>query len=968
MAENRGLFDEAEEELLGNVQQPSPRSRSSDPLRNTGGSGGGNSRASPRTPGAAAISRTDDEYAYSTQSVRSATTSHQRQIVGLHGEDRVTSPLEGDEMPMESPTRHGSLGARLGSLLGGSARQKYQKLRGSDSGVTALDDFGNMAENGAGGEIDEVSLQQLGKAQGARRASQLETVEQLGRYQSNRARLNSFDEEQNHPRISRTLQRFLSEEEMDTELTRNWTTQYSDFNTIDWLRDTARERHRKRRIRKSIDRTYTSLPKIMWDSGQAWFIVTVVGILSGMFAASISVGVEWLVDMRIGVCPSQFWLNKNFCCWTDTAQDGECAEWRTWAQLMGVTNSFGSFIINYTLYVLASLLFAWTAAMMVQEYAPFAAGSGIPEVKTILSGFVMRDFLSLRTLLVKAMGLVVSVASGLSLGKEGPLVHVASCCGNLIANMFPKYRYNEAKKREMLSAASAAGVSVAFGAPIGGVLFSLEEVSYYFPHKTLWRSFFCAMAAAFTLQYANPNRSGRLVLFYVTYDHPWHLFEIIPFIFVGVMGGLYGAFFIKYNIKWCEFRRTSFLSQHPIKDVVTVAAIGAAVNYINPFMRGNTAELIGELFSECLPNEPSHLCSGNVTSAVLWLLLAIGFKAVITIFTFGLKVPAGLFIPTMAVGAIFGRLFGMTLEAIVLAQPSWFARACPDSASCITPGLYAMVGAAAALGGVTRMTVSLVVIMFELTGGLTYVVPVMIAVMVSKWIGDATGYDGIYDCHIELNGYPFLDNKADFSTTSLACDIMKPQEATDTPLTFLTLTGMTYGQLKTLLVNTRLTGFPLVVNEQNMEIAGYVSANELRSLLRHVLKSRNVVINGNNSSAASVLVGNNDTNDDEESGLRSPLNADDNIECRFTPALHGGREEYLDLHHSVDPRPMILTSQASMETVVEMFRKLGLRYVLIEENGRLAGIITKKDLLRFIHTDAQVIKETNELTRPFVSQ
>lgn len=95
---------------------------------------------------------------------------------------------------------------------------------------------------------------------------------------------------------------------------------------------------------------------------------------------------------------------------------------------------------------------------------------------------------------------MLAVAAGLSLGKEGPMVHIAiclgkfstcyACCiwlieislfllstGNIFSYLFPKYGRNEAKKREILSAAAAAGVSVAFGAPIGGVLFSLEEVS-----------------------------------------------------------------------------------------------------------------------------------------------------------------------------------------------------------------------------------------------------------------------------------------------------------------------------------------------------------------------------------------------------------------------------------------------------------------------------------------------------------
>ena len=92
--------------------------------------------------------------------------------------------------------------------------------------------------------------------------------------------------------------------------------------------------------------------------------------------------------------------------------------------------------------------------------------------------------------------------------------------GNILSYLFPKYGRNEAKKREILSAAAAAGVSVAFGAPIGGVLFSLEEVSYYFPLKTLWRSFFCALIAAFILRSINPFGNEHSVLFFVEYNKP----------------------------------------------------------------------------------------------------------------------------------------------------------------------------------------------------------------------------------------------------------------------------------------------------------------------------------------------------------------------------------------------------------------------------------------------------------------
>lgn len=119
-------------------------------------------------------------------------------------------------------------------------------------------------------------------------------------------------------------------------------------------------------------------------------------------------------------------------------------------------------------------LFAFTSARLVKSFAPYAAGSGISEIKCIIAGFVMKGFLGSWTLLIKSICLPLAIASGLSVGKEGPSVHYAVCTGNVISRFFGKYKRNAAKTREILSACAAAGVAVAFGSPIGGVLFSLE--------------------------------------------------------------------------------------------------------------------------------------------------------------------------------------------------------------------------------------------------------------------------------------------------------------------------------------------------------------------------------------------------------------------------------------------------------------------------------------------------------------
>ncbi len=337
--------------------------------------------------------------------------------------------------------------------------------------------------------------------------------------------------------------------------------QYDDFHTIDWQRDIARDRMRHRHIaRKRQGGSVLDAVRGAHDAWSGWLCVLMVGVCAGVMAGVIDIGATWLTDLKFGLCPSAFYLNKEQCCWSsnETVIDisGNCSLWMTWAEIFGleeVDHHAGSYVILYIFYVFWAIAFASLSASLVRAFAPYACGSGIPEIKTILSGFIIRGYLGKWTFLIKSVSIMLAVAAGLSLGKEGPMVHMACCCGNILAYLFPKYGRNEAKKREILSAASAAGVSVAFGAPIGGVLFSLEEVSYYFPLKTLWRSFFCALVAAFVLQSINPFGNEHSVLFYVEYNTPWMFIELVPFILLGVIGGLLGALFIYCNIRWCRY-------------------------------------------------------------------------------------------------------------------------------------------------------------------------------------------------------------------------------------------------------------------------------------------------------------------------------------------------------------------------------------------------------------------------------
>ncbi|KAL1923502.1 uncharacterized protein VTP21DRAFT_8482 [Calcarisporiella thermophila] len=685
---------------------------------------------------------------------------------------------------------------------------------------------------------------------------------------------------------------------------------YDDFTTIDWIHDFAKERVRQRRLRSQ-----KGIYRQLWaafDSTQAWIIILGVAIATGWLAAFIDISTEWLGDLKEGYCGTGFYLNRKFCCW-GIEENEPCSFWVSWGDLVS-GSSTGKFFLSYLFYVIFAIVFATTASVLVVNFAPYAAGSGIPEVKTILGGFVIRKFLGLWTLCVKSVGLVLATASGLSIGKEGPLVHVACCCGNVFPRLFEKYRNNEAKKREILSAASAAGISVAFGAPIGGVLFSLEEVSSYFPSKTMWRSFFCALVASVVLQLMNPFRTGKLVLFQVSYDRNWHGFEMIFFVILGVLGGLFGAFFTHLNLRITEYRKSTWIRHFPIEEVVIVTLASSLFGYLNRFMRVSSSDLLGSLFRECERSSKFGLCnSDDFLSIALLLILAGTLKIFFTAVTFGTKVPAGVLTPSMAIGACFGRALGLLIQAWQRYHHGfWLFASCKPDMPCVTPGTYAMVGAAAALGGVTRMTVSLVVIMFELTGALTYVLPIMIAVMISKWVGDAFGKESIYDGIIRLNGFPYLNSKEEYVHHTLASDVMTRVD----DLVLITATGMTIENLDELLHETDYKGFPVVNSLGDLALVGYISRSELRYALEEA---------------------------------RTKSNVDASSPCYFTsnfPILESSA--FVDLRPWMDLTPITASYKSPMILIVDLFQKMGIRYVLLTMRGQLMGLITKKDVLRHL--------------------
>jgi chloride channel 3/4/5 len=709
---------------------------------------------------------------------------------------------------------------------------------------------------------------------------------------------------------------------------------YEDFTTIDWVQDAAREQQRRKARRQERAGFFEREGRLGWrrkaweayDAGQGWIVVTLIGAAIGLNAAFLNIITEWLSDIKRGYCTTAFYLNESFCCWG--AEDG-CAEWHHWSKFWPV---------NYILYILFSTMFAFTSARLVKSFAPYAAGSGISEIKCIIAGFVMKGFLGFRTLVIKSIGLPLAIASGLSVGKEGPSVHYAVCTGNVISRLFEKYRRNAAKTREILSACAAAGVAVAFGSPIGGVLFSLEEMSNYFPLKTMWRSYFCALVATAVLAAMNPFRTGQLVMFTVKYDRSWHFFEIIFYIIIGVFGGLYGAFVMKWNLRAQAFRKR-YLSQYPILEATLLATFTAILCYPNMFLRIDMTESMEILFEEC---EGGHdfdeICDPNYRkSTILALLLAAVLRTFLVIISYGCKVPAGIFVPSMAIGALFGRMVGIMVQSLHEAFPdAAFFSACQAGQTCITPGTYAFLGAAAALSGIMHITVSVVVIMFELTGALTYILPTMIAVGVTKVVSERFGKGGIADRMIWFNGMPFLNNKEDHTF-----GVPVSQSMTANP-TCLPATGLRLTEVEAILSDSQYQGFPIVDDMESKILLGFIGRTELQYALDRAKRDSLV---SSRARCTFALDGNVGRSAVTPSATTPSVSFDDVADAANASSV--------DFSKFVDPTPLAVHPRLPLETVMELFKKLGPRVVLVEHRGRLTGLVTVKDCLKYqLHAEA----------------
>lgn len=405
-----------------------------------------------------------------------------------------------------------------------------------------------------------------------------------------------------------------------------------------------------------------------------------------------------------------------------------------------------------------------TGARLVVLWHPPAAGSGIPEVKCLLSGRVLAGFATKGVCFAKAVGLVMSIAGGLPVGKEGPFVHIAVCVTKSAWRDQFWLLFKISHVREVaLLAAVAVGSGATFSAPVGGLLFAVELMMPCMYEPKTYKMCFLAstMGSLVYLSLKTISSSGGIKpLFFTdvksveTKDFTADMLLLVISMGLGALCGVLGALFVKcYKmwagvIKWCrgDPKKSRFLNKVWKRDLVILAVVSvltALKKTMSPLFQIGPAPLVSKLFSTEFTDDYGADLGYSIGGLFIVYLLHVTLSI-------SLPIPNGCVAPLVALGALAGRFYGLCL---------------PDSLQNViedgTGGAYgdfatrlAIVGATCLTASVCQ-TMSIVVMVFEIVAVPGLILPLSLATIVAMWVGRQLG-PSIFDCILMIKQLPGL--------------------------------------------------------------------------------------------------------------------------------------------------------------------------------------------------------------------
>ncbi|XP_041444937.1 chloride channel protein ClC-Kb-like [Xenopus laevis] len=668
--------------------------------------------------------------------------------------------------------------------------------------------------------------------------------------------------------------------------------------------------------------------------------------------------------------------------------------------------------LQYFSWVLYHVLLMMTSAGVAKYISPQAAGSGIPEIKVTLRGVVLAEFFTLRTFIAKLIGVTCTLAAGstIFLGKVGPFVHMATILATQLGRLMVKLvgaKENPSRKYELLIAGAAVGVACCFVAPVGGVLFSVEATATHFAVRNYWRGFFAATCAALMfrlLAVINREKETVAILFTTNWrvEFPFDLPEYLSYAILGVVCGCVCCVYLFLHRTTLLFlqnhpRISKFIRNNRILYAAFVSWVLASITFPHGFgqylggTRLTMKEHLETFFNNITwgveelslganitgqPPNPSYhnnfLQWTNPNMSTLEILACfVVLKFFMLLFANTMIIPAGYFLPVFVYGAGLGRLYGEIMAKIF--PDGIISEGIPIK---ITPAGYALAGAAAYSGAVTH-TLSTALLVFELSGQMSHILPVLIAVLIANAISQSY-QNSFFDLIIIVKKLPYLP-KLKMGQNS-AHDICA-EDFMVTNLQYL-IKGFKYRNIRSLLKSSDLKQFPIVDSEESKILLGSVSRKILTKLLADQLSTERRIQymldkTGEKFSSNFTPMGDNGS---EKAELQ---NID---ECEYTDTTYSGQEtvvyeseekhksrsdsrrrrstkfksHYLKMveewecqqlnqevpleYLTIDPAPYRLLEKQTLYQCYDLFNLLGLRTAYVTRIGRLVGVVSLSEI------------------------
>lgn len=372
-------------------------------------------------------------------------------------------------------------------------------------------------------------------------------------------------------------------------------------------------------------------------------------------------------------------------------------------------NAGNSGIMSWVWPILFAVIGISVSLFLVKKYAPEASGSGVQEIEGTLDG--LRPIRWKRVLPIKFLASLLSLGSGLLLGREGPTIQLGGNIGKMVKDVF-KEPDNE--NNSLISSGAAAGLASAFNAPFAGIIFVIEEMHEHF--KFNFYSVSAIIIASGTADFVVKTLVNDNPVIQMTIFPSPKLSSLWMFIILGLLFSLIGYLYNKLLIISLDVFKK--LSKTPI--LILGSAIGIIIVFIGIFY----PDMISGGY-----NTFTQVLNQSFTFYALIILFVI--RMLLSAFSYGTGSPGGIFAPMLVLGIILGMLFGSAMQ-------HYFPTL------VLHPGIFAVAGMAAIFAATVRAPLTGLMLAVEMTSNFELILPLIITTVTASVFTALLGNQPIY--------------------------------------------------------------------------------------------------------------------------------------------------------------------------------------------------------------------------------